>query len=195
VNRGPGPIASALIGRLASSLVSHCSKLRRRPARTGARSAFWIALAINGCNTPAAPSGITPAIEPNRPSLIAGPADVPELAPFIARELARSQTPLLVYVGAGWCEPCQRFHAALTAGQLDRELGGVRFLEFDYDKSSAALKRAGYVSKLIPLFAIPKPDGRASDRAMEGSIKGPTAVADNLLPRLHALLAGNLSAP
>ena len=52
-----------------------------------------------------------------------------------------------------------------------------------------ALQRAGYISTLIPLFAFPNPDGTASERRIEGSIKGPDAVAQNLLPRLKALLA------
>jgi hypothetical protein len=70
----------------------------------------------------------------------------------------------------------------------------VRFLEFDYDRSHEALERAGYMSTLIPLFAVPNSDGTASQRRMEGSIKGSTAVAANLLPRLKALLAGNVPA-
>jgi hypothetical protein len=93
-----------------------------------------------------------------------------------------------VYVGATWCEPCRRFHDALRAGELDGQLSGVRFLEYDSDVDRAALSGAGYVSKLIPLFNVPKPDGTASERRIEGSIKGPTAVRDNLLPRLKALL-------
>jgi hypothetical protein len=159
----------------------------------------WVALllAASACDVPAAPSGRAVPIDLAPPTLIPGPAEALDLAPFIASELARStltQPRLLVYVGASWCEPCQRFHAALSAGQLDRELAGVRFLEFDYDKSSAALKRAGYVSRLIPLFALPGPDGRASERQIEGSIKGASAVAENLLPRLRALLAGDVGA-
>ncbi|MBC8072021.1 MAG: hypothetical protein IAG13_27105, partial [Deltaproteobacteria bacterium] len=52
------------------------------------------------------------------------------------------QRRLLVYVGASWCEPCQRFHDAVAQGQLDRELAGIRFLEFDADVDTAALTAA-----------------------------------------------------
>src|SRR4249920_2284717 len=41
---------------------------------------------------------------------------------------------VLVYVGATWCEPCQRFHKALESGQLDEALAGTKFIEFDADK-------------------------------------------------------------
>ena len=49
------------------------------------------------------------------------------------------------------------------------------------------LATAGYVSQYIPLFAMPGPDGRASDKKFEGSVKGDGAVA-NIAPRLRALL-------
>jgi len=49
------------------------------------------------------------------------------------------------------------------------------------------LQAAGYVSRLIPLFAAPGLDGRASGRQMEGSVKGDGAVGE-IAPRLHALL-------
>ena len=105
---------------------------------------------------------------------------------FFVPEAKRAR--LLVYVGASWCEPCRRFHDALGAGELDATLPNLRFLEFDYDRSKPALERAGYVSRLIPLFAIPNADGTASAQRMEGSIKGPSAVAQNLVPRLKELL-------
>jgi thiol-disulfide isomerase/thioredoxin len=127
----------------------------------------------------------------SRPQLLRAPAEPQAVAPLIAAELAKARAEhatLLVYVGATWCEPCRRFHDALTAGELDTALPDLRFLEFDYDKSHDALARAGYVSQLIPLFAIPNDDGTASERRIEGSIKGPAAVAQNLVPRLLALL-------
>jgi len=68
-------------------------------------------------------------------------------------------------------------------------LTGVHVVEFDLDVSREALRDAGYVSKLIPLFVLPNADGRASERAIEGSVKGPDAVTTNLAPRLAALLA------
>lgn len=97
---------------------------------------------------------------------------------------------VLVYVGATWCEPCQRFHKALESGQLDEALAGTQFIEFDADRDRAELKAAGYASKYIPLFSVPDQSGHASGRAIEGSIKGDNAVRDNLVPRLLALLDG-----
>ncbi len=67
-----------------------------------------------------------------------------------------------MYVGAPWCEPCQVFHQALVAGELDRELSGVRFVEFDLDRDAEPLRAAGYAAPMIPLFALPEASGRAS---------------------------------
>lgn len=142
-------------------------------------------LAAIGCS--AAPSK-----PPPPPQLITGPNHDADLTPAIARERAAAEAQherLLVYVGASWCEPCRRFHDALASGQLDTALRGVRFLEFDSDQAKEALARAGYSSKLIPLFAVPRADGTASEQRIEGSIKGESAVASNLLPRLRDMLA------
>jgi thiol:disulfide interchange protein len=97
---------------------------------------------------------------------------------------------VLVYVGAKWCEPCQRFHKALESGQLDEVLAGTQFVEFDSDRDAAELRAAGYASKYIPLFSVPDQSGHASGRAIEGSIKGDAAVRRDLVPRLLALLDG-----
>ena len=96
---------------------------------------------------------------------------------------------VLVYVGAAWCEPCPRFHQAAQAGQVDALFPGVRLVEFDLDRDKERLEKAGYASKMIPLFALPREDGTASGHQIEGSIKGPGAVAQ-IAPRLKALLAG-----
>lgn len=97
---------------------------------------------------------------------------------------------VLVYVGATWCEPCQRFHKALESGQLDEALAGTKFIEFDADKDSSELRAAGYASKYIPLFSVPDQSGHASGRAIEGSIQADSAVREYLVPRLLALLDG-----
>jgi thiol-disulfide isomerase/thioredoxin len=94
---------------------------------------------------------------------------------------------LVVYVGAKWCEPCQFFHKAAQRGELDAEFPDLTILEFDLDEDRDRLATAGYVSQFIPLFAMPGPDGRASDKKFEGSVKGGGAVA-NIAPRLRTLL-------
>ena len=71
---------------------------------------------------------------------------------------------VLVYVGASWCEPCQRFHQAVEHGELNGPLNGLRFLEFDQDQDASALKTAGYVYQYIPVLALPDPDGRNHGR-------------------------------
>jgi hypothetical protein len=105
-----------------------------------------------------------------------------------AKEHAEGRT-LLVYVGATWCEPCQRFHHAVEAGDLDATFPNLSILAFDSDTDGEALGNGGYFSRLIPLLALPGPDGHASGKQIEGGIKGDGAVG-YIAPRLQALLAG-----
>lgn len=94
---------------------------------------------------------------------------------------------LIVYVGAKWCEPCQKFHQAAQRGELDAEFPSLTIMEFDLDEDRDRIVLAGYTSKLIPLFVLPGADGRASESRFEGSVKGDKAVA-NIAPRLRQLL-------
>ena len=100
---------------------------------------------------------------------------------------AQNGRKLVVYVGATWCEPCQRFHKAAAAGSLDADFPDLTLLELDLDKDKDRLERAGYGSSMIPLFVRPNADGRASEKRFEGSIKGDGAVA-NISPRLKRIL-------
>jgi hypothetical protein len=147
-------------------------------------------LALHACR-PASPppTAPTPATEPRHVRLIPA-AEYPDAAALIAdlAEQARSaRRTLLVYVGAPWCEPCRYFHAAAEHGELDTDFGDLDLVVFDSDHDGARLQAAGYSSRLIPLLALPGPDGRSSGRSIEGSIKGPGAVAQ-ITPRLKALL-------
>jgi thiol-disulfide isomerase/thioredoxin len=113
-----------------------------------------------------------------------------DAAAVVKRELERAHADkktLLVYVGATWCEPCKRFHDASTRGELDGVFLDLRLVEFDLDVDAERLARAGYVSKMIPLFAIPTENGTSSGKQIEGSIKGEGAVF-NLKDRLKPLL-------
>jgi hypothetical protein len=105
----------------------------------------------------------------------------------LARAAASKRT-LVVYVGATWCEPCQRFHHAAEHGELDATFPTMTLLEFDLDRDGERLASAGYVSKYIPLFALPSADGRASGKQIEGGIKGDGAVAF-IVPRLKEMLS------
>lgn len=116
-----------------------------------------------------------------------------EIASYVRSELlraAREDRSVLVYVGASWCEPCQRFHHAAESGQLDARLPRLRLIDFDLDRDRDRLQAAGYSSRLIPLFALPGADGRASGKQIEGSIKGEGAVTE-IAPRLEALVSGS----
>jgi hypothetical protein len=95
---------------------------------------------------------------------------------------------VVVYVGAAWCEPCQRFHQAVARGDLDATFPGLTLLEFDSDADHDRLRAAGYSSTYIPLFVLPRGDGRSSGQQIEGGVKGEGAVA-NLVPRLRELLS------
>lgn len=111
---------------------------------------------------------------------------------IVQREAARAKTDgraLVVYVGATWCEPCERFKDAIKAGQLDTEFPTLRVLEFDRDRDEQRLEAAGCISKLIPLFAKPTDDGRCDQRfRTEGGIKGPGTITF-ISRRLKAMLA------
>ncbi|MGO8996768.1 MAG: thioredoxin family protein [Polyangiaceae bacterium] len=120
------------------------------------------------------------------------PSGLTDASPVIRHALAKEQASgrtLLVYVGASWCEPCQRFHHAVEQGELDAAFPRLSVLAFDADHDSEALASAGYFSRLIPLFAVPRSDGHSSGKQIEGSVKGEAAVGE-ITPRLRALLSG-----
>jgi len=164
-----------------------------------AASASIAVMVALGCRSGDAPSERTskPAAARGRtasgPLFVRGPTGGQPVAPFVAAEVAKGKTQsygVLVYVGATWCEPCQSFHRAALAGELDELLAGVHLVEFDLDADREPLESAGYRSRLIPLFAVPNTDGTASEHRIEGSIKGPEAMKQNLVPRLKAFLSG-----
>jgi len=124
-----------------------------------------------------------PKMQPGAPS---GP--VASFVQRVAKRAATSNEKVIVYVGAKWCEPCQRFKKALYAGELnDRGLSGVRFVEYDYDRDAERLAPAGYKTRYLPLFAVPKADGSTSEHRFMGARKGPGAV-DFIVPRLTAIM-------
>lgn len=120
----------------------------------------------------------------------AGPGDVAPLVMDAAAKAKAGGRKLVVYVGATWCEPCQKFHQAANKGELDKTLGDVSFLEFDADRDKERLEKAGYTSTYIPLFVIPDAQGKATARRVEGGIKGETVVA-YLTRRIRAIIVGN----
>jgi thiol-disulfide isomerase/thioredoxin len=115
-------------------------------------------------------------------------SDAAQVIRDASRREAADGRDVVVYVGAKWCEPCQRFHKAAAAGELDTDFPQLTLIEFDLDEDRDRLDRAGYRSAMIPLFVKPNADGTASNKRFEGSVKGDHAVA-NIAPRLRALLA------
>ncbi len=125
---------------------------------------------------------------PKKVLIIHAPAD--DVPSFVHGELAKAKAQnrkLLVYIGAVWCEPCQRFHKAAEAGTLDAKFPDLTLVEFDLDRDGVRLGMAGYAPGYIPFFGVPNEDGRASGQGISGSIKGEGAV-DDIVPRLQTLM-------
>lgn len=123
------------------------------------------------------------------PRFLKAPADVP-VAEHMATQVEEADAAgedILLYVGAEWCEPCQTFHDAVEAGELDEVLPNLRLVEYDLDVDADRLKKADYASRYIPLFTVPGPDGYSSGRQVEGAIKGDGAVK-HILKRLVPLI-------
>ncbi|MBX7081618.1 MAG: thioredoxin family protein [Nannocystaceae bacterium] len=174
---------------------------RTATRRSKLRAAVAIAtLACAGCVGAPYDGGDGAASRPHAAPAAARAADKPEFVPVrvgeagalavITDAIAKARgedRKLVVYLGASWCEPCQVFHRAVERGEFDRELAGVRFLEFDADVDAGALAEAGYGGKLIPRFVVPAQDGRGSDRRIEGGVKGERA-AKEILARLGPVL-------
>lgn len=172
-----------------------------RLARTSWSLAGGLALALAGvaCKSPAdvAPAPSAEAGGSSTAPAVAGKLRVVEapsagtveavVRDALAGARAEGRT-LVVYVGATWCEPCQNFHRAAERGDLDATFPRTTLLEFDLDRDRERLVSAGYVSKYIPLFALPGPDGKASGKQIEGGIKGDGAVGF-ISSRLTAMLS------
>ena len=96
---------------------------------------------------------------------------------------------LVVYVGAIWCKPCKDFDAATKQPNFGSELDHIRLMKFDWDRHQTPLHRANYGSQYLPLFVVPGPDGKGSDKRFFGSrFKGQVGVED-LKKRLIELAA------
>jgi thiol-disulfide isomerase/thioredoxin len=154
-------------------------------------AAAWLAAGASACSKDEPVKPEPPAAKAPSPPVEIVKTTGDDVAETVRREVVRAKADkrdLLVYVGAKWCEPCQYFHNAAAAGQLDATFPGLRLVEFDLDRDKEALERAGYSSRMIPLFAVPRDDGSGSGEQIEGSIKGPGAV-QQIAPRLKELLS------
>lgn len=140
----------------------------------------------------ARPSAVTPsavAAGGNKLRMVSAPA-TEDAAAVVRDQMAKSKAEgrsLIVYVGATWCEPCHHFKRAVEKGELDAAFPMLDILTFDRDRDGERLASADYVSSFIPLFAVPKPDGKMSTRKFEGSVAGNAAVSD-IIPKLRGLI-------
>jgi hypothetical protein len=150
----------------------------------------WFVLALLvACSRKETPK---PDLEPAKPHLEIVRAEAGEVVAgqVIAergKAKARGRT-LLVYIGAKWCEPCQRFHKAAESGALDNDFPRLTLLEYDLDIDGSRLSKAGYAPGSIPYFGVPGDDGKATTRAISGSVAGEGAV-DDIVPKLRDLLS------
>lgn len=153
-------------------------------------------LALAACNStpdvgpaPADKKAVVKPVNPQGPVelLDPKPGDVKDVVRAALVDAAARNRRLVVYVGASWCEPCERFREAAKKGELDAGFPGLSLLVFDADSDRKRLAAAGYASQYIPLLVLPKDDGAASEFRMEGGSKGTGAVA-SMAPRLTALL-------
>ena len=132
----------------------------------------------------------TAAAKLQKPLLIKVPADLTDGRAYVtAKHEEHTGRPVILYVGATWCEPCKRIHDALEGGALDRELAGAVFLEYDLDQHLTILGASDLAceSKLVPLFARANADGTCGGRRTEGGVKGEAAVP-SIVPRVKTLL-------
>jgi thiol-disulfide isomerase/thioredoxin len=150
---------------------------------------FLVVLLLVGCT-----KSSTPAEAPIDPAatvrFITPPMDG-DVAAIMSAQRAKSKgegRQVLLYCGASWCEPCRYFHEAVDRGELIGKVGALDLVAFDAQVDAERMLMSGYESQFIPLFAAVGPDGKATGKKLEGSVKGSGAV-DDLVPRLKALLA------
>ncbi len=160
------PLAGALL-----AFLSGCNSTPEVGAERSEQKAFV---------KPAHPTGPVELLDPK-------PGDVKDVVKVAMIEAAARNHRLVVYVGASWCEPCERFREAAKKGELNADFPGLSLLVFDVDADRKRLAAAGYASQYIPLIVLPKDDGAASEFRMAGGSKGNGAVA-SMSPRLTALL-------
>lgn len=155
---------------------------------SGMRAFVCLSLSLLSCSTNSASS--TPPKPKGHVQFIMAPAQPEAVQALVKQKTAESKAKgrtLLVYAGASWCEPCKRFHAAADQGKLDEEFGDLDFLQFDVDFDNERLAYGNYETSTIPLLAVPREDGNASEKYMSGSIKGDGAV-NEMTPRLKKML-------
>ncbi len=165
-----GLLATIVLAMVAISLVG-CTREKERTEplvpETSPSAMTAPSAPVTLARTPHAPSASSPATPPSAgPSVALHFASAPddlELGAFVRSERLRQKAAgrlFVLYVGAPWCPPCRRFHAAAHGGQLDSTLGRITLLELDADRDGDRLAALGYVLKNIPYFAVSGENGK-----------------------------------
>src|SRR5690606_5597206 len=104
-----------------------------RPLRRRWLALLALTVAAGACRSregtkpaPAASAHAAPSSTPAPPSMarpyfVKAPERLETAQPFLKEQVSRARAAgerALVYVGASWCEPCERFHEAVEAGEL-----------------------------------------------------------------------------
>jgi hypothetical protein len=135
-------------------------------------------------------------LAPRRPDIVvAGPGPVDAVVRAALAQAHHDGRRLVVYISAVWCAPCERFQAALRAGELDAYFPDLRFFKFDHDQDAPRLEAVGYAGNYLPRFVVPAEDGRGTAQRMEGGTKADDTVFTSIGPRLQRMLRAPAGTP
>lgn len=116
-------------------------------------------------------------------------ADVPSIAAdFAAEAVAAGKTPV-VYVGAGWCQPCVAYKAVLDDPRMKEAHAGVRILEADMDLHYEGLSELGVNPSGIPHWEILDASGKSTGAVITGGAWGDNT-PENMAPALLGFWGG-----
>src|SRR5215213_6976967 len=85
---------------------------------------------------------------------VATAADPPAIDDAI-KQAGSEHKPLVIEVGAEWCEPCKKFDASVLPDQrVQAVLNDVVFVQYDADESRGAAVVARYSVASFPTFLV-----------------------------------------
>jgi len=165
-------LTNALVAALCCAACNSTSKITQdAPATPSAASGTAVLAAGDGAHVAAASSAHDEHGAGGRVVMAAPDADALSLVRTERLRAKAEGRVLVVYAGAGWCEPCKRFKNAIESGSLDDKLAKTTLLVFDADRDTERLAAAGYKLQFIPYVAMPGADGAPADSA-EARAKG-----------------------
>ena len=107
----------------------------------------------------------------------------------VAKARGRRLKPI-VYVGAGWCEPCRAIHAHQRDPRMVDAFKGTYVIELDMDDWGAGdMGALGYETKAIPVFMVVGDDASARGPKIDGGAWGDN-IPENMAPPLKRFFAG-----